>query len=111
MNEIEYYAIYHTPFAPQELKDKHAFAPEYASITLFVTGATNPPGIVDLKSMPFNHPYVEGNLGLTALQLDGIVDRLFAPEPPPTPDEVQISLPMADYLYETRFKPEFTIEE
>ena len=108
MKEIEFYAVYHTAFAPQELKDENPFAPNYATVTLFVEGATNPSGVVDLKSMPFNHPYVEGNAGLTAVQLDGIVDRLLAPEPPATSDEVQISLQMADYIYETRFKPAAT---
>jgi hypothetical protein len=101
---MEFYAIYHTPFAPDELKNKHKFAPEYDTVTLYIEGATNPSGIVDLK-IPFNHPYVEGGAGITAEQLNVIVDRLLAPEPPVTADEVQISIPMADYLYETRFKP------
>jgi hypothetical protein len=101
---MEFYAIYHTPFAPKELTDLHPYAATYATVTLFVTGAVNLPAIVDLK-IPFNHPYVEGGQGITAEQLDAIVDRLLAPEPPPTADEVQISIPMADYLYETRFKP------
>ncbi len=106
---MEYYAIYHTPFAPKELTALHPYAATYATVTLFVTGAKNPPNIVDLK-MPFNHPYVEGNAGITAEQLNAIVDRLLAPEPPPTSDEVQISIPMADYLYETRFKPKPELE-
>ncbi len=101
---MEFYAIYHTPFAPEELTALHPYAATYATVTLFVTGAKNPPAIVDLK-IPFNHPYVEAGAGITAEQLDAIVDRLLAPEPPVTADEVQISIPMADYLYETRFKP------
>jgi hypothetical protein len=107
---MEYYAIYHTPFAPEELTALHPYAATYDTVTLFVTGAKNPLGIVDLK-LPFNHPYVEGGAGITAEQLDCIVDRLLAPEPPPTSDEVQLSIPMADYLYETRFKPKPELEE
>jgi hypothetical protein len=107
---MEFYAIYHTPFAPKELTDLHPYAATYATVTLFVTGATNPSGVVDLK-LPFNHPYVEGGAGITAEQLDAKVNSLLAPEPPPTRDEVQISIPMADYLYETRFKPKPELEE
>jgi hypothetical protein len=101
---MEFYAIYHTPFAPEELTALHPYAATYDTVTLFVTSAVNLPAIVDLK-IPFNYPYVEGGPGITAEQLDAIVDRLLAPEPPPTRAEVQISIPMADYLYETRFKP------
>jgi hypothetical protein len=101
---MEFYAIYHTPYAPEELTALHPYAATYATVTLFITGAKNPPSIVDLK-MPFNYPYVEGGAGITAEQLDAKVNSLLAPEPPPTRDEVQISIPMADYLYETRFKP------
>jgi hypothetical protein len=101
---MEFYAIYHTPFAPEELTILHPYAATYDTVTLFITGAANPSGIVDLK-IPFNHPYLEGGAGITAEQLDAIVDRLLAPEPLPTADEVQISIPMANYLYETRFKP------
>jgi hypothetical protein len=101
---MEYFAIYHTPFAPEELTALYPYAATYSTVTLFVSGAKNPPGIVDLK-LPFNHPYIEGAPGITAEQLDAEVDRLLAPIPPPSASEVQISIPMANYLYETRFKP------
>jgi len=105
MNIPKYY-IYDTALAPEEMTARHPNAATYESITLFVTGSDNPTGIVDLASMGFNHPYDEEGTGLTALQLDTMVDGLLAPEPPPTTDEVQISKAQANYLYETRFKPE-----
>ena len=104
MNIPKYY-IYHTPYAPAELTALHPFAAKYATITLFVTGAANPPAVVDLASLGFNHPYNEENTGLTAAELNAMVDSLLAPEPPPTDSEVWISKVQADYLYETRFKP------
>ncbi len=106
---MEYYAIYHTPFAPAELTTLYPYAATYSTVTLFVSGAKNPTGIVDLK-LPFNNPYIEGAPGITAEQLDAKVNSLLAPEPPPTSDEVQISIPMADYLYETRFKPKTELD-
>jgi hypothetical protein len=102
--DIPVYYLYDTAQAPEALKATHPHAATYETVTLFVTGAVNPTGVVDLK-IPFNHPYEEGGEGLTAAQLDGIVDRMLAPTPPPTADEVQISKEMCFYLYETRFKP------
>jgi hypothetical protein len=102
---IPKYYIYDTALAPEELTAKYPQAATYATITLFVSGATEPSGVVDLANMGFNHPFDEDGEGLTAQQLDAMVDRLLAPEPPATADEVQISKVQADYLYETRFKP------
>ena len=102
---IPKYYIYHTPYAPEELTALHPFAATYATITLFVTGAANPPGVVDLASLGFNHPYSDEGTGLTAKELNAMVDSLLAPEPPPTNSEVWISKVQADYLYITRFKP------
>ena len=96
------YYIYDTAQAPAELTTKHPHAAQYASITLFVSGAAEPLGVVDIASMGFSE--VEGE-GLTKAQLDTMVDSLVAPEPPPTGAEVQISKAQANYLYETRFKP------
>jgi hypothetical protein len=104
MDTPKYY-IYDTAQAPAELTALHPFAAEYESITLFVTGAANPPAVLDLASMGFNHPYNEEGAGLTAEQLKAMVDGLLSPTPPPTADEVWISKVQADYLYETRFKP------
>jgi hypothetical protein len=104
MNVPKYY-IYDTAQAPSELTTLHPFAAVYASITLFVTGAVNPPAVLDIASMGFNHPYDADGTGLTVTQLDGIVDSLLSPTPPPTADEVHISKVQADYLYATRFKP------
>ena len=70
-----------------------------------MTGAANPPSVVNLASLGFNHPFVEGAEGLTAEQLDSMVDSLFDPVPPPTAAEVRIRQDQADYIYETRFKP------
>ena len=105
MKEIEFHSVYYLPFASQELKDDHPFFAIHGNLALFVTSAKNPSGIVDLKTMPFNHPYIHGNPGLTAAQLDGIVDGLLSDKTPFTSDEVQIGLKMSDYIYETRFKP------
>ena len=105
MKEIEFHSVYYLPLAPQELIDMHPFHAIHGNLALFVTSAKNPPGVVDLKSMPFNHPYVDGNPGITAAQLDGIVDGLLSDKTPFTSDEVQIGLKMSDYIYETRFKP------
>jgi hypothetical protein len=102
---IPKYYIYDTARAPAELTALHPFAAVYSTITLFVTGAANPPAILDLASLGFNHPYSEESTGLTAQQLNAMVDGLLSPTPPPTADEVWISKVQADYLYETRFKP------
>ena len=99
------YYVYHTPYAPSELTALHPYAATYLTITLFVTGAANPPSVVDLASLGFNHPFVEGVEGLTAEQLDAMVNSLFDPVPPPTAAEVRIRQDQADYIYETRFKP------
>ena len=102
---IPKYYIYDTALAPEELTVKYPNAATYATITLFVSGATEPSGVVDLANMGFNHPFDDEGEGITAQQLDAMVDSLLAPEPPATADEVQISKVQADYLYETRFKP------
>jgi hypothetical protein len=99
------YYVYHTPYAPAELTNLHPFAATYLTITLFVTGAANPPSVVDLASLGFNHPFAEGAEGLTAEQLDSMVDSLFSPVPPPTNAEVRIRQDQSDYIYLTRFKP------
>ena len=99
------YYVYHTPYAPAELTALHPFAATYLTITLFVTGAANPPSVVNLESLGFNHPFAEGAEGLTAEQLDSMVNSLFATTPPPTAAEVRIRQDQADYIYETRFKP------
>ena len=110
MMYIPKYYIYDTAQAPAELTTLHPFAATYATITLFVTGAANPPEVVDLASLGFNHPYNDEGTGLTAEELNAMVDSLLAPEPPPTDSEVWISKVQADYLYETRFKPTDTEE-
>jgi len=92
---IPMYYIYDTAHAPEELTAKHPNAAVYSTITLFVTGAAEPSAIVDIA-----------NMELTNAELDAVVDGLLAPEPPPTDAEVQISKAQANYLYETRFKPE-----
>jgi hypothetical protein len=107
---IPIFYVYDTALAPEELKANHPHAAQYSTITLFVTGAESPTGIVDLASMGFNHPFDADATGITAEQLDAIVDRLLDPIPPATADEVQISKVQANYLYETRFKPEPTAE-
>ena len=99
------YYVYHTPYAPAELIILHPFAATYLTITLFVTGAANPPSVVDLASLGFNYPFVGGAEGLAAAELDAMIDSLFNPLPPPTAAEVRIRQDQADYLYETRFKP------
>jgi hypothetical protein len=107
---IPKYYIYDTLNAPAELVILHPLAAVYSTITLFVTCAANPPAVLDLASLGFNHPYNEDDTGLTAEQLNAMVDGLLSPTPPPTADEVWISKVQADYLYETRFKPVYETE-
>ena len=105
------YYVYDTAQAPEALTAKHPNAAVYGSITLFVTsyeeltGVPQEAGIVDLASMGLNHPYDAESEGLTVAQFDGVVDGLFAADPPPTAAEVHISQAQANYIYETRFKP------
>ena len=110
MNIPKYY-IYDTALAPEQLLAMYPHAATYDTITLFVSGANNPPAVVDISSLGFNYPYDEEGTGLTAAELDAMVDGLLAPEPPPTDSEVWISKAQASYLYETRFKPETGIED
>ena len=105
MNIPKYY-IYDTALAPEQLLAMYPHAAAYDTITLFVSGANNPPAVVDIASLGFNYPYDEEGTGLTAAELDAMVDGLLAPEPPPTDSEVWISKAQASYLYETRFKPD-----
>ena len=55
--------------------------------------------------MGLNHPFNPEGTGLTVEQFDTIIDKLLAPEPPATSDEVQIAKTQINYLDETRFKP------
>ena len=105
MNIPKYY-IYDTAQAPEQLLGMYPHAATYDTITLFVSGANNPPAVVDIASLGFNYPYNEEGTGLTAAELDAMVDGLLAPEPPPTDAEVWISKAQASYLYDTRFKPD-----
>jgi len=105
MNIPKYY-IYDTALAPEQLLAMYPHAAAYDTITLFVSGANNPPAVVDISSLGFNYPYDDEGTGLTAAELDAMVDGLLAPEPPPTDSEVWISKAQASYLYETRFKPD-----
>ena len=105
MNIPKYY-IYDTAQAPEQLLGMYPHAAAYDTITLFVSGANNPPAVVDISSLGFNYPYDDEGTGLTAAELDAMVDGLLAPEPPPTDSEVWISKAQASYLYETRFKPD-----
>jgi hypothetical protein len=104
MNIPKYY-IYDTALAPEQLLAMYPHAATYDTITLFVSGANNPPTVNDIASLGFNYPYDDEGTGLTAGELDVMVDALLAPEPPPTGAEVWISKAQADYLYDTRFKP------
>ena len=105
MNIPKYY-IYDTAQAPEQLLGMYPHAATYDTITLFVSGANNPPAVVDISSLGFNYPYDDEGTGLTAAELDAMVDGLLAPEPPPTDSEVWISKAQASYLYETRFRPD-----
>ena len=105
MNIPKYY-IYDTAQAPEQLLGMYPHAATYDTITLFVSGANNPPAVVDIASLGFNYPYDDEGTGLTAAELDVMVDSLLAPEPPPTDAEVWISKAQASYLYDTRFKPD-----
>ena len=109
MNIPKYY-IYDTALAPEQLLGMYPHAATYETITLFVSGANNPPAVVDIASLGFNYPYDDEGTGLTAAELDAMVDALLAPEPPPTDAEVWISKAQASYLYETRFKPQENLD-
>ena len=110
------YYVYDTAQAPEALVAKHPNAAVYGSITLFVTSYEELTGVapeldtVDLAAMGLNHPYDAEGEGLTAAQFDGVVDGLFATDPPPTAAEVHISQAQANYIYETRFKPAEEVE-
>jgi hypothetical protein len=109
MNIPKYY-IYDTALAPEELLGMYPHAATYDTITLFVSGANNPPAVVDIASLGFNHPYNEEGTGLTAAELNAMVDSLLAPEPPPTDAEVWISKAQARHIREVMFKPEIVEE-
>lgn len=111
------YTIYNKKLAPDELKSKQIHAPTYTDksiadsidVLLFVytledvTG-TPADNIIDVAAMGFNHPYSEEGEGLTAEQLDGMVDNLLTSNQ--LGSEIQMSKPQGRYLYDTRFKPE-----
>jgi hypothetical protein len=91
------YYIYDTAQAPAQLKAKYPHAAQYLTATLFVEGielvaGVKAAGVVDLTALE------------TLTELDAAVDQLFAPEPPATNAEVQITKAQGNYLYETRFK-------
>ncbi len=54
--------------------------------------------------MGFNHPFIDGEEGLTAQQLDGMIDRLWSQEP--TGVETHLSDAQINYLHDTRFNNE-----
>jgi hypothetical protein len=97
------YYVYFTEHAPEELTLKHRYAAVYGPITLFVTGAADPVGVVNLAEKGFNYPYNQEGTGLTVDEFDDLVDTLIDPNSKETDHEIWISKPQADYIKATRF--------
>ena len=102
------YYIYHAPYAPEELLAKHQNPAVYGTALLFVEGfeavTGTPPALVhNLAAMGLNHPYVEGESGLTSEQLIAVATQLFAPDPPPTSAEVWATKAQARHIKEIMF--------
>ena len=104
------YTIYNKDLAPQALLTRYPKAATYADGAVYLFGdtlesLTGTPAIsiIDMAALGFNHPYVEGNPGLTEAELNAMVDSLLADTH--TGSEVQMSKAQGRYLYDTRFKP------
>ena len=104
------YTIYAVQNCPTEMLTKYPTPATYAEGKLYLFGENlqevagiEPAEIVDIEAMGFNHPYVEGEAGLTAAELDAHVDRLLGIL---GEGEVSLSNSQGRHLYDTRFKPE-----
>ena len=106
------YTLYAVEHCPQAMLDKYPKPATYADGSLYLFGETleqvsGTPAelIIDVSAYGFNYPYVEGEAGLTAEQLDAEVDRLLGIM---SEGEVHLSKSQGKYLYESRFKPVVT---
>lgn len=102
------YYIYDYAQAPPELLAKYPNAARYGTAVLFVQGIESltgvPPALThNLAGMLFNHPYTEGEEGLTGDQLIAVATQLFAPDPPPTSAEVPTTKAQANHIKEIMF--------
>ena len=103
------YTIYVVQHVPEAMLAKYPTPALYAEGKLYLFGenlkevsGSEPVSIVDIDAMGFNHPYVEGEEGLTAVTLNEYVDYLLNIL---GSDEVKLSKAQGQFLYETRFKP------
>ena len=110
------YCIYTAGFEPESFQSRYPNRAVYLAdeatgyagvycygdslLTLTGTAADN---IADIAVLGFNHPFDAEGEGLTAEQLDGMMDGLLAGVP--TSVEVQLSRAQGKYLYATRFIP------
>ncbi len=109
------YYIYHAPLAPAELLAKHQNPAVYGTALLFVEGIEAVTGVApalvhNLAAMGLNHPYVEGEAGLTSAELIAVATQLFAPDPPPTRAEVPTTKAQANHIKEIMFPPTEEVE-
>ncbi len=108
------YYIYHAPLAPEELLAKHQNPAVYGTALLFVEGIEAVTGVApalvhNLAAMGLNHPYVEGEFGLTSEQLIAAATELFT-TPSPTGVEVQATKAQANHIKEIMFPPTEEVE-
>tara|TARA_B110000240_G_scaffold164177_1_gene184434 strand:- start:413 stop:751 length:339 start_codon:yes stop_codon:yes gene_type:complete len=107
---ISIYYVYNRKHSPKALLNKYPRHAIYGTMDLFVQGleivtGVQPITVIDLVSQGFNHPFNPDVEGLTASELDKIVDELLSTNHTSTDSEVQITASMSKYIYETRFKP------
>ena len=108
------YYIYHAPLAPVELLARHPNPAVYGTALLFVEGIESVTGVAPallhkLAALGLNHPYVEGEFGLTSEQLIAAATELFTTTSP-TGVEVQATKAQANHIREIMFPPTEVIE-
>jgi hypothetical protein len=108
------YYIYHAPLAPAELLAIHQSPAVYGTALLFVEGIESVTGVApalvhSIAAFGLNHPYVEGEFGLTSEQLIAAATELFTIASP-TGVEVQVTKAQANHIKEIMFPPTEEVE-
>jgi len=108
------YYIYHAALAPEPLLVKYPNGARYGDAILFVQGIESVTGVApalvhNLAALGLNHPYAEGEFGLTSEQLIAAATELFT-TPSPTGVEVQATKAQANHIREIMFPPKEGIE-
>tara|TARA_R110000851_G_scaffold295998_1_gene451010 strand:- start:165 stop:488 length:324 start_codon:yes stop_codon:yes gene_type:complete len=101
---IPSYYVHYTDLAPAELTELYPTPAKYGRFSLFITGEENPASVVDIASMGFNYPFTNTGSGLTAAQLDTIIDTALDKDTPSTADQYKISKVQVNYLHKSRVK-------